>query len=78
MDELKMAIPAPSGRGEDVAPGAAQFGGNRQALDPELGACPPRLPRELARVVALRQMLVELSAREGGSRLGQLALLGAQ
>jgi hypothetical protein len=33
--------PGPSGRGEDVAPGAAQFGGNRQALDPELGACPP-------------------------------------
>ncbi len=66
------------GRREDVAAGATQFGRDGQALDPELGACLPRLARELARIVALRQILVEFPPGEVGRRLHQLALLGAQ
>ena len=66
------------GRREDVAARATQLGGNWQALDPELGTCLPRLPRELARVLAFQQVPVELPPGEGGRRLCQLALLGAQ
>ena len=63
---------------EDVGAGPAQLGGNRQALDPELGTLPPRLPRKLPSILALHQILVELPPGEGGRRLRQLALLGAQ
>jgi hypothetical protein len=63
---------------ERVAARAAQFGRDRQAQDPELGAGLPRFPRELARVLALGQIAVELPPGEVGRRLGQLALLVAQ
>ena len=56
----------------------AQLGGNRQALDPELGTPAPRLPRELPGILALHQILVELPPGEVRRRLGQLTLLGAQ
>ena len=66
------------GRRDDVAARAAQLGGNRQALDPELGTPPPRLPRELPGILALHQIMVELPPGELRRRLRQLALLSAQ
>ena len=63
---------------DDVGARPAQLGGNRQALDPELGTLPPRLPRKLSSILALQQILVELPPGEIGRRLRQLALLGTQ
>ena len=62
---------------QQVCASPAQLGWNGQALDPELGTPPPRLPRKLPSILALHQILVELP-REGGRRFRQLALLGAQ
>src|SRR5262245_4706065 len=66
------------GRCEYIAAGTTQFGRNRQALNPELGTCAPGAPREFARLVTLRQILVKFPPGECGRRLHQFALLGAQ
>ena len=65
-------------RRQDVGAAAAQLGGDRQALDAELGAGAPRLRGELARLLALGQVLVQFPAGEVDRRLLQLLLLRAQ
>ena len=74
---LEDGHPGPSGRGEDVArrrpvrrePAGPGSRARRMPAPPPAGTRPRR---------RASPDLVELSAREGGSRLGQLALLGAQ
>ena len=65
-------------RRQDVGAAAAQFGRDRQALDPELGTGAPRVRGKLTRLLALGQILVQLPAGERDRRLLKLTLLDAQ
>src|SRR5579871_5134931 len=65
-------------RGHDARTAAAQFGRDRQPLDPELRARPPRIRRELPSGVTLREVLVQFPAGEISRRRLEFQLFVAQ